>query len=167
MKIKNQITLIKIGYLAVLCIAILFGLKDAQQGFTDGWNSANQNISEETSMYFIQFVLIMTIAFFGLRFFIYLYRFINQVEQGNVFSEENIRRLFLMGWYCISIPFLLYSYNVMANMGENPISVEYLGRIAESVVFEFWLLIFGITLLTIAFVFKKGIELKQENDLTI
>jgi hypothetical protein len=111
--------------------------------------------------------LILTISFFSLRVFIYLYRFIDSVQVGNVFNEENTSHLKRMGWYCIAIPFLLFIFNAMDYIR---LSIEYkdlIFKIIQNVDFQIWLLIFGLTLLAIAFVFKKGIELKQENDLTI
>ncbi|RNL55695.1 DUF2975 domain-containing protein [Pedobacter jejuensis] len=156
MKTQSQIKLIKIGYILILTLGFLISMINGGiQSFKDGYNSLGPS-----KMNFFQGCLVLVISFFAIRIFLYLYRFMNSVELDEVFNVANIRRLYLMGWYCISVPFLLFLFNC-SNLNE-------LGfRTISNVDFEFWLLILGITLLTISFVFKKGIELKQENDLTI
>ncbi|RLJ80151.1 DUF2975 domain-containing protein [Pedobacter alluvionis] len=163
MKTQNQIKLIKIGYLATLLIVVLFSLKDASKSFEEGYTDAGKG----GLLGLIEGLFILIIMFFSSRVLVYLYRFINSIEMGSVFSAENTGRLTRMGWYCTMIPFLLFIYNAMvyANQLNNRQDVVF--KIIENVDFQIWLLIFGLTLLTIAFVFRKGIELQQENDLTI
>lgn len=72
-----------------------------------------------------------------------------------------------MGFYCISLPFLLFMLNAIDYVRHSGIQNMQIGILIKQIDFEIWLLIFGLTLLTIAFVFKKGIELKKESDLTI
>lgn len=163
MKTQNQIRLIKLGYVATLIAVLLFSLKDMSRGFEDGYtDGGNGGIFG-----FVHGTLILTITFFSARVLIYLYRFIDSVQVGNVFSEENTNRLKRMGWYCTAIPFLLFIFNAMDYVHSSKNNEGLIFKIAQNVDFQIWLLIFGLTLLTIAFVFKKGIELKQENDLTI
>ena len=163
MKTQNQIKLIKIGYLATLLIVLLFSLKDASKSFEEGYIDGGKG----GVLGIVQGFFILIIMFFSSRVLVYLYRFINSIEMGSVFSTENTGRLTRMGWYCTMIPFLLFIYNAMvyANQLNNRQDVVF--KIIENVDFQIWLLIFGLTLLTIAFVFRKGIELQQENDLTI
>ncbi|QXU42759.1 DUF2975 domain-containing protein [Pedobacter sp. D749] len=163
MKTQNQIRLIKMGYLATLLIVILFSLKDASKSFEEGYTDGGKG----GVLGIVQGLFILIIMFFSSRVLVYLYRFINSIEMGSVFSTENTGRLTRMGWYCTMIPFLLFIYNAMvyANQLNNRQDVVF--KIIENVDFQIWLLIFGLTLLTIAFVFRKGIELQQENDLTI
>ena len=163
MKTQNQIKLIKIGYLATLLIVILFSLKDASRNFEEGYTDGGKG----GLLGLVEGLFILIIMFFSSRVLVYLYRFINSIEMGNVFSAENVGRLTRMGWYCTMIPFLLFIYNAMvyANQLNNRQDLAF--KVIENVDFQIWLLIFGLTLLTIAFVFRKGIELQQENDLTI
>lgn len=163
MKTQNQIRLIKIGYVITLLVVILFSLKDASRGFEEG----HTDNGKAGLLGLVQGLFILIIMFFSSRVLVYLYRFINSIEMGNVFSTENTGRLTRMGWYCTMIPFLLFIYNAMvyANQLNNLQDLAF--KIIENVDFQIWLLIFGLTLLTIAFVFRKGIELQQENDLTI
>lgn len=163
MKMQNQIKLIKMGYLATLLIVILFSLKDASRSFEEGYTDAGKG----GLLGLVEGLFILIIMFFSSRVLVYLYRFINSIEMGNVFSTENTGRLTRMGWYCTMIPFLLFISNAMvyANQLNNRQDLAF--KVIENVDFQIWLLIFGLTLLTIAFVFRKGIDLQQENDLTI
>lgn len=163
MKTQNQIKLIKMGYLATLLIVVLFSLKDASKSFEEGYIDAGKG----GLLGMVEGLFILIIMFFSSRVLVYLYRFINSIEMGNVFSTENTGRLTRMGWYCTMIPFLLFIYNALVYVNQSNNQQDIVFRIIENVDFQIWLLIFGLTLLTIAFVFRKGIELKQENDLTI
>ena len=163
MKIKNQIRLIKVGYIIILFAVLLFSLDDGLRGFWDGYNAAGM----ENPPGWMYGILLLFISFFTLRVLVYLYRFIDSVQQGSVFNDENVIRLTRMGFYCISLPFLLFMLNAMDYTRHSGIQHLQIGKLIKHVDFEIWLLIFGLTLLTIAFVFKKGIELKNESDLTI
>lgn len=163
MKIKNQIRFIKIGYITTLIAVFLSSLDEAKRGFIDGYNAAGN----ENTPGWMYGILLLFIAFFMLRVLVYLYRFIDSVQHGSVFNEENTIRLTRMGFYCTSLPFLLFALNAIDYVRHSGIQHMQLTEIIKHVDFEIWLLIFGLTLLTIAFVFQKGIELKQESDLTI
>ena len=163
MKTQNQIRLIKMGYLATLLIVVLFSLKDASKSFEEGYTDAGKG----GLLGMVEGLFILIIMFFSSRVLVYLYRFINSIEMGNVFSTENTGRLTRMGWYCTMIPFLLFVYNAMLYANQLNNRQDLVFKVIENVDFQIWLLIFGLTLLTIAFVFRKGIELQQENDLTI
>ena len=163
MTTQNQIKSIKTGYVITLLAVFLFSLKDAVRGFYDGYSDTGKG----TSFEFLQGLVIFVIMFLGLRVLVYLYRFIDSVQIGNVFSEENVSRLKRMGWYCTTIPFLLFVFNASIYIQRTSDKMNLMLKIIENVDFQIWLLIFGLTLSTIAFVFKKGIELKLEQDLTI
>ena len=163
MTTQNQIKSIKTGYVITLLAVFLFSLKDAVRGFYDGYSDTGKG----TSFEFLQGLVIFVIMFLGLRVLVYLYRFIDSVQIGNVFSEENVSRLKRMGWYCTTIPFLLFVFNASIYIQRTSDKMNLMLKIIENVDFQIWLLIFGLTLLTIAFVFKKGLELKLEQDLTI
>ncbi|MFW0718681.1 DUF2975 domain-containing protein [Pedobacter sp. N23S346] len=163
MKTQHQILMIKLGYVITLISVLLFSLGDAARDFRDGYNDAGT----PGTLSFTHGILMLLIVFLTLRVLVYIYRFIDSVQEGNVFIEENTRRLIRMGFYCISIPFLLFGYNAMSYLHHANSNATQISDVIKYVDFEIWLLIFGLTLLTIAFVFKKGIELKQESDLTI
>jgi len=163
MNTKNQIKLIKVGYVMTLLAVVLFSLKDVARGFQDGYKDEGNG----TLIGFLQGLAMLVIAFLAIRVLVYLYRFIDSVQIGHVFSEDNVRRLKRMGWYCTTIPFILFSFNASIYIQENINESKLVLKIIENIDFQIWLLIFGLTLSTIAFVFKKGIELKLEQDLTI
>lgn len=157
MKTKNQIFLIKIAYLLVLILCIIYNFSDMQRGFMDGFNE-----TKAEDIGFVETIFLFLSAIIGLNVIIQLYLFINAIQLGQVFSEKNIRRLGKMGWYCIILSFTIYAFYLSRTDWK-----ELSYKVMVAVNFEFWLLIFGIILLTIGFVFKKGIELQQEQDLTI
>jgi hypothetical protein len=163
MKTKYQILAIKTAYVITLACALLFSFGDAARGFRDGYNAAGNPANSSLT----EGILLLLICFFTLRVLVYLYRFINSVQNGDVFNEENATRLTRMGYYCTIIPFMLFGFNLIGYLNEVGNKAVQISDIIEHVDFEIWLLIFGLTLLTIAFVFKKGIALKQESELTI
>ncbi|MCX2574820.1 DUF2975 domain-containing protein [Pedobacter sandarakinus] len=163
MKVKNQIKLIKSGYIITLSGVCLLSLKDAIRGFNDGWSSN----SNQSSLGFLQGSLVLLITILGMGVVSKLYRFIDSVEKDEVFSEANLKLLKRMGLYCTVIPFLLFSFNTTVYMQNFKGESGLLLSIIENVDFQIWLLIFGLTLFTIACVFKMGIALKAEQDLTI
>lgn len=116
---------------------------------------------------FLKGCLVLMIAFLGLRILVFLYVFISSVQEGNVFSEENIKRLSKMGWYALILPVIILAYDFVGIKISEAIFINQPYRVVADLSFETWPIILGITLLTIAFVFKKGLQLKQENDLTI
>lgn len=157
MKTKNQIFLIKIAYLFILILSIVINFGDFQRGFMEGFDETkSKNIG------FLEGVFILFSTTIALNIIIQLYLFINSIHLDLVFSEKNIKRLDKMGWCCIILSFTIYAFYI-SKIGWKDLSYS----VIAAVNFEFWLLIFGITLLTIGFVFKKGIELQQEQDLTI
>lgn len=151
------------GYIITLLGVFLFSFKDAVSGFEEGYTEGGKG--GLFGLFAGAFILLIT--FFGLRILIYLYRFIDSVQAGDVFSDENADRLRRMGCYCTTIPFALFIFNALVYSNQRESHKNVTLSIIENVDFQIWLLIFGLTLLTIAFVFKKGIELTKENDLTI
>jgi len=158
MKTSNQVFLIKIAYIFILILALAFNFSDMKSGFYDGLNGVEPN--EKFTFLSAVFLFIGTII--GIAIIIHLYLFINSIQDNKVFTIVNIRRISSLGWFCALQSFLLYGFYFSKS--------DFSGLTYRSIVavnFEFWLLIFGVTLLTIGFVFKKGIELQQEQELTI
>ena len=159
MKISNQIFAIKVGYILILLLALAYGFSDMQRGFNDGFNG----VEPKENLSLISSLLLIAGAAIGLIIVINIYRFINSIQKAEVFSAVNIKRISNLGWCCILQCFLLYVFYY--SKSDLSVGLNYQSMIAIN--FEFWLLIFGLTLLTISFVFKKGIELQKEQDLTI
>ncbi|MES2653036.1 MAG: DUF2975 domain-containing protein [Bacteroidota bacterium] len=158
MKTSNQVHLIKGTYILILVLAFAYNFSDMQRGFSAGMNGKSPSDSN-----FFSYAFLISSAIIGINIIIKLYSFINSVQNDKVFNFINIKRISTLGWFCILQSFLLYGF-YFSKSDFNQVSTY---RAIISINFDFWLLIFGLTLLTIGFVFKKGIELQQEQDLTI
>ena len=156
MTTKNQINLIKLTYILLLALGFLYAFGDIREGFMDGYNGMKP--VEENS--WMSIIVLFLGAYVGVLILVQLFKFINSVNEVNVFSEKNIKLIQKMGWNCILQSILLYVFYLSKL---KTINIESM----RSVNFEFWLLLFGLTLLTISFVFKRGIQLQKEQDLTI
>lgn len=156
MTTKNQINLIKLTYILLLAFGIFYVFGDVKRGFMDGFNGVKP--IEELNW----FSIILLFLGFGIGVVILtqLFKFINSVKEANVFTEKNIKLIQKMGFNCIAESVLLYVFYISKLKFINIESMR-------SVNFEFWLFLFGLTLLTISFVFRKGIQLQKEQDLTI
>lgn len=156
MTTKNQINLIKLTYILLLAFGIFYVFGDVKRGFTDGYNEVQPK--DELSWFSMAILLLGFVI--GVVILTQLFKFINSVNEAKVFTEKNIKLIQKMGWNCIAESVLLYVFYLSKL---NFINIESM----RSVNFEFWLLVFGLTLLTISFVFRKGIQLQKEQDLTI
>lgn len=88
MKIRNQIRLIKFAFIITLIFVLLSSFDDVERGFKDGYTAAGM----ENSPGWTYGILLLFISFFTLRVLVYLYRFIDSVQDGSVFNDENIIR---------------------------------------------------------------------------
>ena len=156
MKTSNQILLIKLTYILLLAFGIFYVFGDIKSGFMDGFNGVQ--LKEELN--WLSGVLMLLVFFIGVLILTQLFKFINSVNEANVFTEKNIKLIQKMGWNCIAESVLLYGFYLSKLKFINAESMR-------SINFEFWLLLFGLTLLTISFVFKKGLQLQKEQELTI
>ncbi|RYF19362.1 MAG: DUF2975 domain-containing protein [Flavobacteriales bacterium] len=156
MKMKNQILVIKICYLLILVFGIAYHFEYFLEGFNDGIDGSGA----KSELSWLSTILMMISAGIGASILVKLYAFINSTNENSVFSSRNIGRLTTIGWCCVLQSFLVYAYYV------SKLEVINLGLL-RAVSFDFWLLLFGLTLLTISFVFKKGLELQQEQEFTI
>jgi len=158
MKTSNQVFLIKVAYILVIFLALAYNFSDIRGGGIAGINEKSPVNSN-----FLSFVFVLMSAIIGITIILKLYTFINSIQDNKVFTIINIKRIGTLGWYCILQSFLLYAFYFSKSDFSDGLTYQSIIRIN----FDFWLLIFGVTLLTIGFVFKKGIELQQEQELTI
>ena len=156
MKTKNQINLIKLTYMFILILGFFYAFGDIKKGFMDGYNEVQPN--EELN--WLSIILLLLGFVIGVVILTQLFKFINSANEAKVFTAKNIELIQKMGWNCIAESVLLYVFYLSKLKFVNVESMR-------SVNFEFWLLVFGLTLLTISFVFRKGIQLQKEQDLTI
>jgi hypothetical protein len=91
------------------------------------------------------------------------------VKQNNFFSENVIKLLKIIGCLLVSLPFLYFGkdYILLSFLHENfKGSLANLGLYSKAQNF-FYPLFFALIIFMIIDVFQKGMNLKQENDLTI
>lgn len=158
MKTSKQVFLIKIAYILIILLALAYNFSDLRGGFIAGINEkppVNSN--------FFSGVFVLMSAIVGITIILKLYTFINSIQDTKIFTIINIKRISTLGWYCILQTFLLNAFYFSKSDFSDGLTYQSIITIN----FDFWLLIFGVTLLTIGFVFKKGIELQQEQELTI
>lgn len=159
MKTKNQVLLLKLAYILVIVLALIYNYGDMQKGFMDASNGVDR------SLHPVAIIALILGTIIGIGIVLNIYFFINSIQNDNVFSLLNISRITMIGWFCIFQAVLLYAfYYFEANVKINN------NAIYEKIVgvdFDFWLIIFGLTMLIIGYVFKKGIELQKEQELTI
>ncbi|WP_316738979.1 DUF2975 domain-containing protein [Pedobacter aquatilis] len=170
MKTYNQLMLIKVGYILMLAVIILLGLEDGIRGFNDGLKDVpSLSIHSEDAtprVWYFEFLfgsIVFVTAYLGFMIIVHLYAFINSANSKDVFIERNYVRLHKIGIYAVLTSFLFYFFNVLKITKSINVNVG----ILKNAEFNVWLLIFGITMLAVAFVFKKGIVLQEQNDLTI
>lgn len=160
MKTKNQVFLLKLFYILVIVLALIFNFGDMQRGFIDGLNGVGPK-----SLHPVAVIMLIIIPIIAIGIVLKIYSFINSIHNDSVFSLVNIHRITWIGWFCILQAILLYFFYFFKNdvkLNANSIYQQVVG-----VNFDFWLVIFGITMLIIGFVLRKGIELQKEQELTI
>lgn len=111
------------------------------------------------------------IIYFSIISIIFLLRKILQsIYKGDIFIDENIKRLKLISIIIIAAPLVLYLITdlflvylpkeIVINKGELTIIPS-----ASSIVLPY--LLFGALIYIFAYAFEKGFEIKKENDLTV
>jgi hypothetical protein len=114
-----------------------------------------------------QILLMLTILVFGILLLFKLYYFIDDSSKGLIFTLDNINRIKAIGGYCISLSIALLISDVISYC----ISTELFRHtnLITTYTFDFNYLLFtvGVVTIIIMYVFKKGFDLKQEQDLTV
>jgi hypothetical protein len=113
------------------------------------------------------FLLVFSVPVFGILLLIKLYYFIDDSSKGLIFTLDNINRIKSIGGYCI----LLSAILLITDIVSYHISKELFSHteLNTSYVFDFNYLLFtvGVVTMLIMYVFEKGYDLKQEQDLTV
>ena len=159
MKTKNQVLLLKLTYILVIGLALIYNFGDMQKGFIDASTGVDR------SLHPVAFIALILATIIGIGIILNIYFFMNSIQNDSVFSLLNISRITMIGWFCIFQAVLLYVYYFFeadVKINNNAIYQKIVG-----VNFDFWLIIFGLTMLIVGYVFKKGIALQKEQDLTI
>jgi len=109
------------------------------------------------------------LAIASLYAFLYIpIRFLNRLTKGKIFDDENIGTLHFLGWYFLAI----YVFFVLLKLIPHLLILKY---IPEGLYFnyhaaflEYWYLAAGgLALLILRDAFRKGAEIKEEQELTV
>ena len=104
---------------------------------------------------------------FSILLLLKLYYFIDDSSKGKIFTLENINRIKVIGSYCISLSIASLIWDVCNYFITKALFSHTSFRTAYSFDFNYLLLTVGIVTIVIMQIFKKGYELKQEQDLTV
>ena len=113
----------------------------------------------------------MALAFamlcFSILLLLKLYYFIDDSSKGMIFTMENINRIKVIGGYCISLSITSFIWDLCGYFITKELFSHTTFTTAYSFDFNYLLVTVGIVTIVIMQVFKKGYDLKQEQDLTV
>lgn len=96
-----------------------------------------------------------------------LYYFIDDSSKGLIFTLENINRIKVIGGYCIFLSITSFIWDLCGYFITKELFSHTSFTTAYSFDFNYLLLTVGIVTIVIMQVFKKGYDLKQEQELTV
>lgn len=111
--------------------------------------------------------LTLAILVFGILLLLKLYYFIDDSSKGLIFTLENINRIKAIGGYCISLSVVSFLWDVVDFYITQELFSHTNFRTSYSFDFNYLLFVVGVVTIVIMLVFKRGYELKQEQDLTV
>ena len=119
------------------------------------------------SVVFYAFLILVGIVCFYVVLFIPL-RFLHQLAKGKAFTEENIGSLYLTGWGLIGVGLLLTLSTFLVHLLLR-------SKIPDELTFSYYAVFMdsgkyfmaGLSVLLLARAFLQGLELKEEQDLTV
>lgn len=126
-------------------------------------------VNHSQKKYFVYLVTVLSTLFilYSFTIFFLLKRFVKSVISKNPFTRENLKLLFSIGILVIVVPVLHYiiEYVELNWILKNYSFANY--AIISDISFQFYLFGLGLLILAIAAVWRQGIGLKKENELTI
>ncbi len=128
-----------------------------------------------TSRVAFLFLFFYGVAYSGLYFMVFyqLYRIFSSIEEGDPFVRNNIRRLRLLGGGLLGAEFLRLGLSLAWSLRLLDMVSVSGGRLSYLGFFWYWewlnpgLLLTGFSILGIAEVFREGVILREEQQLTI
>ena len=111
--------------------------------------------------------LTLTILVFGILLLLKLYYFLDDSSKGLIFTLENINRIKAIGGYCISLSVVSFLWDLVDFYITKKLFSHTDFRTSYSFDFNYLLLVVGVVTIVIMLVFKRGYELKQEQELTV
>lgn len=115
----------------------------------------------------IKWIGMLLIVFSGIFIFTKLYRFFDAISSKEIFTLKNIKRLKEIGITSIFLSFIFIVYDYTDYLAVKSTLHNYPYSVSLFLDFFCWPAILGIVLIAIAYAFKKGVQLQQENELTI
>lgn len=116
---------------------------------------------------FCLFIIALVVLILSIKVLIKFYKFLNALSKGELFTILNMKRLSSAGIFIMLISLLIYSFNYLNYIDAKILMKPYNFVVFRNFDFEFNPLMFGLVLIAISYVFRKGIEMQQEQDLTI
>jgi hypothetical protein len=120
---------------------------------------------QSSTAYFMTYSFILSIAILKAYLFYILITLLYKMDIQNPFNEWVAQQITKLAYYTLSIGLLSYISRTLLKRQLNP-------DIIPERLHDFWadgqgFLLMGAVIYVIAAIFKKGIQLQQENDLTI
>ena len=153
---KQKLNIFCVLLLLLIVVSFVLTCIDGADDFRKGWeDGANHN--ESMGLYDI-FCMLMVLASFPMMIYSFscFFRFILNVNHGEVFTWENVSLLRIVGWCLVVTPVLLI-------LALSPDLENVLDTSTGAISF----VIDGVFILIITEVFVIGLKLKEEQDLTI
>ena len=116
---------------------------------------------------FFMFIVAIIVVVLGIKVLINFYKFLNALVKDEVFTLQNVKRLFKMGIFIACISPLVYLFYYLNFMNAQKMMKPYSFTVLRNFDFDVTPLMFGLILVAVSYVFRKGIEIQQEQDLTI
>lgn len=120
---------------------------------------------ESRLTFFLVYIFILTIAILKARLFYIVVRLMHKMDLSKPFSTFVATHIAKISYYTLSIGLLSYiAKQVMVNLKNRGFVTDYLDQFwADSQAF----ILMGAVIYIIATIFKKGVEIQNENDLTV
>jgi len=111
--------------------------------------------------------LILVLLVFGILLLVKLYYFIDDSSKGLIFTLDNINRIKSIGGYCILISITSLIVDIVSYHISKELFRHTELKTSYDLDFNYLLCTVGVVTIIIMYVFKKGYDLKQEQDLTV
>lgn len=113
---------------------------------------------------YILLVIMMGLCGLALLTFIY---FLRKLIRGEIFEKSTYKSLIILGFSFVASPFLEYFHNMITTNAKADVLKSVQLNLVNSNTFNFPELLVGLFIIAFAIAFRLGINIKQENDLTV
>lgn len=123
------------------------------------------NIYYKTS-FFAYFLMFMYITLYIIMFISFIY-FLKRLMKGKIFEKSTYNSLNMLGISMIVLPFVEYFYNYFIWISKSKTLKTINLELVNTNDFNSYLLIAGLFMIAFGISFRLGINIKEENDLTV